>query len=235
MFFSVESWTFYDAPLVLFPPVVAALPPLPPPLPPHSLDKERGTSVVKQNHAWLNICFPLWLTSLTFTMKPPRLLVCRFNDPESGTAPRAIGYERLEVPSARQQRCGDNLWQKQITGGKETRKCIGKAKMSPKCCRLLHDNVCCVLWYLNVYFFFKKWVSDLCLSQTWCGTVVLHLAACKNGEGSFLKEVASLAYHLDRAEQGTSRHQWHGSQLRSAHYVGKMPSGERLFFLCFRC
>lgn len=61
------------------------------------------------------------------------------------------------------------------------------AKMSPKCCRLLHDNVCCGIW---MYFFFKTWVSDLCLSQTWRGTVVLHLAACKNG-GRILLEGSS--------------------------------------------
>ena len=158
MFFSVESWTFYDAPLVLFPPVVAALPPLP--LPPHSLDKERGTSVVKQNHAWLNIFFPLWLTSLTFTMKLPRLLV------SAGSMILSLAQRlaRLDTKGLKYHPHGSydaatTFDRNKAPGGKEPRKFIGKAEMSPKCCRLLHDNVCvcCGIWMYTC--FFKKWVD----------------------------------------------------------------------------
>ena len=192
---------------------------------------------------WIRNAVPQWLNKTTHdstsaslydshplpsSWKLPRLLVWRLIQSLS----LAQRLARLDTKGLKYHPHGSNdaattFDRNKSPVGRRQENSLGPAEMSPKCCRLLHDN--CLLWDLNVYIFFKKWV-DLCLSQTSCGTVVLHLAACKNGEGSFLKEVASLAYHLDRAEQGTSRHQWHGSQLRSAHYVGKMPSGERLFF-----
>ena len=164
--FSVESWTFYDAPLVLFPPVVAALPPLPPPLPPHSLDKERGTSVVKQNHpvttkAWLNICFPLWLTSLTFIMKLPRLLVWPVESLSlaqrlarldtkglkyhpHGSNDAATTFDRNKAPVGRRQ---ENHWESRNV-----------AKMSPKCCRLYFMKIVCCGICMYIFFFQKMGV-----------------------------------------------------------------------------